>query len=497
MTAGDTTLWIANPAAIWTGQAADATNGVVVRGKRIIELVPRGRTPQTPFTTTFDASGMVLLPGFINCHHHFYQTLTRALPAAQNRELFDWLRALYPVWAGLDAECITLSTQLALAELLLSGCTTAVDHHYLFSAQLRDAIDVQVEAAQPLGMRLVLTRGSMSLGVSRGGLPPDSVVQDEQTILDESRRLITTYHQRSDDALLQIALAPCSPFSVSAELMKDSAALAREHGVLLHTHLAETEDENRYCLDRVGLRPLDYLESLDWLDNDVWFAHGIHFTDAEIARLGKAKAGISHCPSSNMILASGICPVQALEAAGANVGLGVDGSASNDHSNMLQEVRQAFLLQRLKHGSAKVSVQDALRWATTGGANLLHRPTLGSLAPGQLADLALYNLDELRFSGNADPLAALIQSGGHRARDVMVNGEWRVKDYELPDLDVMELRHKHHAKAAKLVGDVFLLRPAGGQLQRSTETQSNKQTAGCPEPAYLYAWIEPRVRSKP
>lgn len=444
-------IWLANPAAVWSGHDGDATNGIVIDGNRIVELVPHGASPTTAGAQKFDASGMVLLPGFINCHHHFYQTLTRALPAAQNRELFDWLRALYPVWAGLDADCIRLSTQLALAELLLSGCTTASDHHYLFTNELQHAIDLQVEAAQPLGMRLVLTRGSMSLGVSGGGLPPDRVVQDEQTILDESLRLIRTYHQRNDDAMLQIALAPCSPFSVSAALMQESVTLARQHGVLLHTHLAETEDENQFCLARVGQRPLDYLEGLGWLDSDVWFAHGIHFTDDEVARLGEAKAGISHCPSSNMILASGICKTKELEAAGANVGLGVDGSASNDHSNMLQEVRQAFLLQRLRYGSAGITTSDALRWATAGGARLLHRPSLGTLAVGQLADLALYELDELRFSGAADPVATLIQSGGHRARHVMVNGEWRVKDYQLPGFDVARLAREHRAAAARLV----------------------------------------------
>lgn len=445
-------LWIADPAAAWTGvPGLDASNGIVISGNRIVETVPRGHTPRTANVQRFDCDGLVLLPGFINCHHHFYQTLTRALPAAQNRELFEWLRALYPVWAGLDAECMQVSTQLALAELLLSGCTTACDHHYVFTEQLPDAIDRQIEAAQPLGMRLVMTRGSMSLGQRDGGLPPDHVVQPEKTILDESARLIRQWHDNGDDAMLQIALAPCSPFSVSAELMRESAKLARRHGVLLHTHLAETEDENTYCLNRVGLRPLDYLESLNWLNGDVWFAHGIHFTDEEIRRLGKVNAGISHCPSSNMSLASGICRTKELEAAGVNVGLGVDGSASNDHSNLLQEVRQAFLLQRLRYGSAGISVDDALRWATAGGARVLHRPSLGTLAAGQLADFALYDLEELRFSGNADPVAALIQSGGHRAKHVMVNGEWRVRDHVLPGIDLARLRANHHSTAAKLV----------------------------------------------
>ena len=290
----------------------------------------------------------------------------------------------------------------------------------------------------------------MSLGEAEGGLPPNSVVQTEERILEDSERLIKAHHDQADDAMTQLALAPCSPFSVTTELMRSSAELARQYGVMLHTHLAETEDENDFCLRLFGQRPLDYLESVGWLADDVWLAHGIHFTDSEIQRMGKAEISVCHCPSSNMILASGMCPTLELEKAGAKIGLGVDGSASNDHSNMMQEVRQAFLLQRLRNGSATVAVDDALRWATTGGAALLKRPRLGSLKAGNLADLGLYAMDELRFSGAGDPLSALLTSGAHRARHVMVNGQWQVKDYELVNQDLAELRAQHEAAARRL-----------------------------------------------
>lgn len=289
----------------------------------------------------------------INCHHHFYQTPTRAFPAALNKALFPWLAELYPVWAGLDEDSIALSTELALVELMLSGCTTASDHHYLFTDTIASACDIQVEVAKRLGARVVLTRGSMSLGKFAGGLPPDSVVQEADTILAESECLVTTYHDPEPGAFIKIALV-------------------RSHGVLLHTHLGESEDENEFCLSHFGKRPVD------WLAGDVWLAHGIHFDDDEISRLGSAGIGITHCPSSNMILGSGICRTKDLEAAGANVGLGVDGSASNDSSNMMQEVRQAFLLQRVRCGAANVTHDDALHWGTSGGAAVLHRPRPGT-----------------------------------------------------------------------------------------------------------------------
>jgi 8-oxoguanine deaminase len=290
----------------------------------------------------------------------------------------------------------------------------------------------------------------MSLGEKDGGLPPDSVVQNEEVILAESERLIREYHDRASGSFVQIALAPCSPFSVTQDLMRESAALARQHGVLLHTHLGETADENEYCLAHFGKRPLDHLDEIGWVADDVWLAHGVCFDDDEIARLGKAGTGIAHCPSSNMILASGICRVRELEAAGAPVGLGVDGSASNDSSNMMQEVRQAFLLQRIRYGSASITHEDALRWGTAGGASVLHRPELGTLARGKAADIALFDLDELRFSGSGDPLAALVLCGAHRARHLMIGGAWRVSDGQLAGVDVARLRARHQELANEL-----------------------------------------------
>ena len=444
------TLWIKNPLACWTGNALDASNGLVIQGHKIIELVPAGHTPHTAYDQTFDAANHVLLPGLINCHHHFYQTLTRALPAALNRELFPWLQALYPVWANLDDEAIYASTQLALAELLLSGCTTAADHHYVFSSIMPHAIDAQVAAAKTIGNRVTLTRGSMSLGQSKGGLPPDSVVESDATIVRESERLIRQYHNPAEDAFCQIALAPCSPFSVTQELMRETATLAQQHNVLLHTHLGETQDENQFCLDRFGMRPVDYLEDSGWLSNRVWLAHGIHFNDDEISRLGHACVGVCHCPSSNMLLASGICRTRDLTRAGAAVGLGVDGSASNDGSNMIQEVRQAMLLQKLHYGSANFTHEHALHLATSGSAALLHRPELGSLDIGKQADLALFSLNEARFSGHGDPIGALVLCGAHKADYVMVGGEWKVKAGQLVNTDLAEIMHRHGVAARKL-----------------------------------------------
>lgn len=446
------TTWIRDPLAVFTANDLDAGGGIVVRGDRIIELVGTGKEPGTPADTVFDASDRVLLPGLINGHHHFYQTLTRACPAALNKPLFDWLKTLYPVWANLTEEAVEISTRFALAELMLSGCTTASDHHYLFSPALGRAIDVQAEVAGTMGMRVMLTRGSMSLSVEDGGLPPRTVTEPEATILAESERLIRRYHDPSSHAMRQIALAPCSPFSVTRELMRDTAILARTHGIRLHTHLGETEDENAFCLAKFGMRPLDYLEDVGWLSDDVWLAHGIHFTPAEIERLGAAGAGVCHCPSSNMVLASGLCPVTDLLAAGARVGLGVDGSASNDGSNLIQEVRQALLIGRLRYGASAVTHQSVLRLATRGGADLLGRPELGELRPGAAADIALFDMDELRFSGHGDPLAALVLCGASRVSELMVAGIWRVRSGELQDVDLGALMHEHWRIARSLTG---------------------------------------------
>ena len=442
--------WIKNPAATWTGNQATATNGIVVEGNVITELV--NGVPTSPVDEIYDAGKCVLLPGLVNCHHHFYQTLTRALPAALNKELFDWLVTLYPVWANLDEAAIRASTTTAVCELLLSGCTTTTDHHYVFSDKTLNGIDIQAEVTERLGIRAILTRGSMSLGQSDGGLPPDDVVQTADEILKDSERLISQFHQTNEGAMLQIALAPCSPFSVTTELMRDSAILAREQGVLLHTHLAETLDENEFCLEKFGVRPVDYLEQVGWLANDVWLAHGIHFDSQEINRLGSAGVAISHCPSSNMILASGISPVKELITAGCAVGIGVDGSASNDASNLIQEIRQAFLIQRLKYGSANVSHEDALHLGTTGGAALFHRQDIGEIAVGKQADIALFNLEELRFTGAGDPVAALVLCGAHRAEAVMVAGSWRVKEHQLIDTDLAHVMNDQRKAALALVG---------------------------------------------
>ena len=440
-------LWIKDPLAIFADGAA---GGIVVRDGRIAELVPAGRTPAIPDLKTFDAGAHVVLPGLINTHHHFYQTLTRAVPAALDRELFPWLQALYPIWARLTPEALDLAMTLAMAELMLSGCTTTTDHHYVFPAGAEDGIDIEVGAAKRLGLRVLLTRGSMNLSQRDGGLPPDSVVQDEDTILADSERVVARYHDAGPDAMVQIALAPCSPFSVTTSLMRATAALAQRLDVRLHTHLAETEDENRFCERLYKCRPLDYLEDCGWLNERTWLAHGIHFNADEIKRLARAGIAVSHCPCSNQTLASGTCPVCAMEDAGMRVGIGVDGSASNDGSNLMQEVRAAFLLQRGRYGVSKVSHKDALRWATKGSAACVGRSDIGEIKIGAQADLALFKLDEPRFSGSGDPLAALVLCGAHHADRIMIGGRWTVENGEIAGLDLGDLMRRHSAAAKTL-----------------------------------------------
>lgn len=446
-----TRIWIKNPLAIFTANDLDASGGLVIADGRIAEVLGAGQQPSTACEQTFDAREHVLLPGLINTHHHFYQTLTRAWAPVVNQPLFPWLKTLYPVWARLTPEKLALASKVALAELLLSGCSTAADHHYLFPGGLENAIDVQVEAVRELGMRAMLTRGSMSLGEADGGLPPQQTVQQGEVILADSQRLIDQYHQRGDGAQIQIALAPCSPFSVTQEIMRQSAELAEELDVRLHTHLAETLDEEDFCLQRFGLRTVDYLDSVGWLGPRTWLAHGIHFNSDEITRLGAAGTGICHCPSSNMRLASGICPSVELEAAGAPLGLGVDGSASNDASNMILEARQALYIQRLRYGAEQITPQRVLGWASKGSAKLLGRSDIGELAVGKQADLALFKLDELRFSGSHDPLSALLLCGADRADRMMIGGTWRVIDGQIEGLDVAQLIADHRQAAKQLV----------------------------------------------
>ncbi|WP_460450622.1 8-oxoguanine deaminase [Alsobacter sp. SYSU BS001988] len=440
-------LWIKDPLAI---MAEGAGRGVVVEGGAIAACVAAGGPDPERIDAVFDASRHVVIPGLINTHHHFYQTLTRAHPAAINKELFPWLQALYPIWSRLDPESFRVSVRLALTELLLSGCTTAADHHYLFPRGLEQAVDIEVEEARALGVRLTVTRGSMNLSQKDGGLPPDSVVQDEDEILADSERVLRLFHDPSPGSVTQVALAPCSPFSVTKRLMAQTAALAERFDCRLHTHLGETRDEDAFCLAAYGARPLDLLEEVGWLGPRTWLAHGIHFDDAECVRLGRHGVGVCHCAASNAVLASGFCRTLDLEAAGAPVGLGVDGSASNDASNMMEAVRHALMVQRLHYGSAsRVTHLDALRWATQGSARCLGRDDIGAIAPGLQADLALFTLDELRFSGAHDPLAALVLCGAHRADRVMVGGVWRVVDGSPVGVDLARLRAEHGRAALR------------------------------------------------
>lgn len=440
-------IWIKNPLDCLDLAYA---GGIVIQNDLIVELIRAGEQPLQAVDEVVDAHEHVLIPGLINSHHHFYQTLTRAFPAALNKNLFPWLQSLYPVWARLTPEMIATSTQIALCELLLSGCTTASDHHYLFPNGLEHAIDIQVEQATELGIRVHLTRGSMSLGEDQGGLPPRTTIQTDREILDDSQRLIKAYHQYEDGAMTRIALAPCSPFSVSEELMRATADLAQELDVRLHTHLAETHDETDFCIKMFGVRPVDYLERVGWLNNRTWLAHGIHFNDEEIARLGKANVGIAHCPSSNMLLASGQCPTIALQEAGCPVGLGVDGSASNDGSNMIGEVRQALLLQRLRYGAEEITHQKAFKWATIGSAGCLGRDDIGEIAVGKQADIALFKLDEIRFAGAGSPVAAILLCGATKADKVMVAGKWRVLEGQIVGVDMNQLMAKQITLAANL-----------------------------------------------
>ena len=436
-------LFIKTPLAML---AEGAAGGLVVRDGRIVELLGPGQQPSGPVDQVFDASRHVVLPGLVNTHHHFYQTLTRAHPQAINKQLFDWLKALYPVWSRLTPEAMRLATRLALTELLMSGVTTTSDHHYLFPAHLDDAMDIQVDEARKLGLRMMVTRGSMNLSVKDGGLPPDSVVQDEDTILADCERVIGKYHERGEGAMIQVALAPCSPFSVTKSLMCACGEMAAKHDCRLHTHLAETHDEDAFCKSMFGMSPLDFLAEVGWLGDRTWLAHGIHFSDGDVARLGKHGVGVCHCPTSNMVLASGQCRTRELEAAGAPVGLGVDGSASNDSSNMMEAVRHALMINRLTY-DATITHLDALRWATQGSARCLGRSDIGEIAVGKQADLALFTLDELRFSGAGDPIAALVLCGAHRADRVMVAGRWRVIDGNPVGIDVGALRAAHGAAA--------------------------------------------------
>lgn len=436
--------------------------GLFIRDGRIVQAGPTSTLPAVA-DEIINLRGHIIFPGLVNTHHHLYQTLTRAVPAAQDANLFNWLKTLYPMWANLTPEAIRISTLTGLAELALSGCTTVSDHLYIFPNGCR--LDDEIEAAREIGVRFHASRGSMSLGESQGGLPPDRVVETEDFILKESQRLIEQYHDARPGAMTRIVLAPCSPFSVTADLMRESAQLARQYGVHLHTHLAETQDEERFCLELFGHRPVAYMETLDWVGNDVWFAHSVHVNEAEIGVYARTGCGVAHCPSSNMRLASGIAPVQKYRAAGVRVGLGVDGSASNDGSHMLGEARQAMLLSRL--GSALegaslstvegktmpvMSAREVLELATLGGAAVLGRDDIGSLAPGQCADFFALNLNRLDYAGALhDPVAAAIFCAPQKADYTVINGKFVVKGGEVVTVEVGRVVEEHNRIALTMV----------------------------------------------
>jgi 8-oxoguanine deaminase len=434
--------------------------GLFIRDGFIEKVGPTNELPSSA-DELLDLRGHLVLPGLVNTHHHFYQTLTRAVPAAQNANLFNWLKTLYPIWARLTPEDIFISTQTALAELALSGCTTASDHLYLFPNGSK--LDDEIAAAREMGMRIQASRGSMSLGESKGGLPPDSVVDSEESILRDSRRLIESFHDPKPGAFVQIVLAPCSPFSVTGELMKQSAKLARAYGVHLHTHLAETEDEQAFCLQKFGYRPVPYMQSVDWVGQDVWFAHAVYVDNEEVKTFARHGCGVAHCPSSNMRLASGIAPIKEYLAAGINVGLGVDGSASNDGSHLLAEARQAMLLSRLKEGITGFSLSNdpnrklmtaraALELATRGGAAVLGRPDIGSLETGKCADFFAINLNRLDYAGALhDPVAATIFCQPIRVDFSVVGGKFVVREGQLVMLDEHKLIEKHNRAARRLL----------------------------------------------
>lgn len=422
-----------------------------------------GKTSDLPAEADeiLDLSGHVVLPGLINTHHHFYQTLTRAIPGAQNSNLFNWLKTLYPIWGRMTPEDIYISTQTAMAELALSGCTTASDHLYLFPNGSK--LDDEIEGARQVGLRFHASRGSMSLGESKGGLPPDSVVDTEEHILEDCVRVVEKYHDPKPGSMLQIVFAPCSPFSVSTELMRESAKLARRYGVHLHTHLAETEDEEAFTLEKFGLRPVDYMASVDWVGNDVWFAHSVHVSPEDIQVYKKYGCGVAHCPSSNMRLGSGFAPLMEYLREGIHVGLGVDGSASNDGSHMLAEVRQALLMARLRAGLMGASLsgenapklitaREVLEIATRGGAAVLGRKDIGSLEPGKCGDFIAVNMNRLRYTGSlTDPLSALVFCNPGWVDFNYVQGKAIVKNGVLMTVNVPDLVQRHNKAAAGLV----------------------------------------------
>jgi len=416
----------------------------------VIEAV--GQSPDLPDTAdeVIDLSGHIVIPGMINTHHHLFQNLTRVLPDAQNETLFGWLKTLYPIWSRLHPDAIQAAVALGLAELALTGCTTSSDHQYIYPNGSR--LDDSIAAAEDVGVRFTATRGSMSIGESKGGLPPDYLIEDETFIMKESERVVDAYNNPARFAMTRVALAPCSPFSVSTGLMRDSAVLAREKGVGLHTHLAENEEDIIYSEEKFGKRPGDYAEDLGWVGEDVWHAHCVRLNTSEIDLFARTGTGIAHCPCSNMRLASGIAPVRKMRDRGVAVGLGVDGSSSNDSGHMLNEARQAMLLQRVGGNPAALTARDALTMATRDGARVLNRDDIGQIAPDYAADMAIFDLNQIDFAGALhDPVAALIFCGPVKTRHTIINGRLVVRDGRLTTMDLGELMQRHRKFSMDLV----------------------------------------------
>lgn len=436
-----------------TGTGAELERGWILARDGMIEAVGTGTPPRSD--AVIDEPSCVATPGLVNAHDHMYQWATRGY--VPDGTLFEWLRALYPMWSRIDADTVRNAARAAMAHLLLSGCTLSSDHHYVFPAGMRGIFEALVEAARELGLRFHPCRGSMSLGESKGGLPPDNAVEEEDAILSHTEAVIAAYHDSRPGSMCRVVVAPCSPFSVTPDLMRDSAALARKHGVRLHTHVAETLDEERFCIERFGRRPFELMEDLGWVGGDVWFAHGIHLDDAEVARVAQGRTGIAHCPSSNMRLGAGACRVEDLVRAGAVVGLGVDGSASNEDANLAVEAHQALLVARLRAAISgredaprALDARSALRLATLGGAECLGRDDCGTLEVGKCADVACFRVDDLAHAGIADAVAGLVLAPPARAQTVVVNGQVVVRDGRLLTGDEDEIARDIAAVSARL-----------------------------------------------
>ena len=447
-----TTVLLRNAALVLTmdEKRREIEDGAVLIRDNVIEAVGPTRELPSVADRVTDMKGRIIMPGLVNTHHHLYQTLTRCLPETQDAPLFSWLRTLYPIWARLTPEAVYVSALIGLGELLLTGCTTTLDQLYLFPNGV--TLDDEIRAAEELGVRFHPCRGSMSLGESEGGLPPNEVVEDEEAILADSRRVIESFHDPERYSMRRIVIAPCSPFSVTPELLRSSRDLARQYGVHCHTHVAETLDEEVFCLEQFGRRPVEYLADLGWLGEDVSYAHGVHLTDAEMKLFAETGTGIAHCPTSNMRLGSGIAPVTRMLELGVKVGLAVDGSASNDSSHMLNEARMALLLQRVRHGSSALSARQVLEMATLGGAALLGRDDIGSLAPGRAADLISIDVERVAYAGAGDLAAALVFCGPVEVDLSMVNGRVVVEDGQLVGIDIDALVHRQNRLAARMRG---------------------------------------------